>query len=71
MQISRGVPGGKILNSGPLRIHFQNAGAKLRVFEQNTEISLFFFYSVTEDMNTLVFLKIYFFLPIAINHWLF
>ena len=28
----------KILQSGPLRLHFQNSGAKIRMFEQNTDI---------------------------------
>ena len=39
---------GKILKSGPLRMHFQHSGAKIRVFEQNTDIIKFWlFYSVT------------------------
>ena len=29
---------GKILKSGPLTMHFQHSGAKIRVFEQNTDI---------------------------------
>ena len=28
----------KILKSGPLRLRFQHSGAKITVFEQNTEI---------------------------------
>ena len=32
---------GKILKSGPLRMHFQHSGAKIRVFEQNTDIIKF------------------------------
>ena len=35
---SRGIPPGKILKSGHLRVHFQHSGAKIRVFEQNTDI---------------------------------
>ena len=31
----------KILESGPLRVHFQHSGAKIRVFEQNTKFGLF------------------------------
>ena len=39
---------GKILKSGPLRMHFQHSGAKIRVFEENTDIIKFWlFYSVT------------------------
>ena len=45
---SRGMPPGKILKSGPLRVHFQPSGAKIRVFEQNTDImkilGFFFFW---------------------------
>ena len=38
----------KILKSGPLRKHFQHSGAKIRVFEENTDIIKFWlFYSVT------------------------
>ena len=38
----------KILKSGHLRMHFQHPGAKIRVFEQNTDIIKFWlFYSVT------------------------
>ena len=29
-----------VLKSGPFRIHFQHSGAKLRGFEQNTELTL-------------------------------
>ena len=29
---SRGMPPGKIVKSGPLRVHFQHSGAKIRVF---------------------------------------
>ena len=28
----------KILKSGPLRVHFQHSGAKIRVFEQKVDI---------------------------------
>ena len=34
---SGGIPPGKILKSGYLRVHFQHSGAKIRVFEQNTD----------------------------------
>ena len=34
---SRGMPPGKSLKSGHLRVHFQHSGAKIRVFEQNTD----------------------------------
>ena len=45
---AEGVVYGKILKSGPLRMHFQHSGAKIRVFEQNTDIIKFwFFHSVT------------------------
>jgi len=38
----------KILKSGPLRVHFQHSRAKIRVFEQNTDIIKFWlFCSVT------------------------
>ena len=52
--ISRAVQGhthpGKCMKSRPLRIHFQHSGAKIRVFEQNTDIIKFWlFYSVTAD----------------------
>ena len=32
---------GKILKSGPLRMHLQHSGVKIRVFEQNTDIIKF------------------------------
>ena len=37
------------LKSGPLRMHFQHSGAKIRVFEQNTDIitKFWLFYSAT------------------------
>ena len=42
---SGGIPPGKILKSGYLRVHFQHSGAKIRVFEQNTDsISNFGFF---------------------------
>ena len=45
---------GKILKSGPLRIHFQHFGAKIRVFEQNTDIIKFWlFYSVTAHEHSI------------------
>ena len=34
---SGGMPPGKSLKSGHLRVHFQHSGAKRRVFEQNTD----------------------------------
>ena len=37
------MPPGKILKSGPLRMHFQRFAAKIRVFEQNTDIIKFWF----------------------------
>ena len=53
----------KILKSGPHRMHFQHSGAKIRVFEQNTDVIKFWlFYSAN------IFLFIYFFLPIVLNH---
>ena len=35
---SRGIPPEKILKSGPLEVHFQHSGEKIKVFEQNTDI---------------------------------
>ena len=35
-------PWGKILKSVPLTMHFQHSGAKIRVFEQNTDIIFYF-----------------------------
>ena len=40
----RGMPPGKILKSGPLRMHFQRFAAKIRVFEQNTGIIKFWLF---------------------------
>jgi len=40
----RGMPLGKILKSGPLRVHFQHSGTKIRVFEQNTDIIKFWLF---------------------------
>ena len=37
------MPPGKILKSGPLRMHFQHFVAKIRVFELNTDIIKFWF----------------------------
>ena len=37
-------PWGKSLKSGPLTMHFQHSGAKIRVFEQNTDIIEFGFF---------------------------
>ena len=50
---------GKFLKSGPLRIHSQHSGAKIRVFKQNTDIIKFWpFYSAVAHE----FLFIYLFL---------
>ena len=39
---------GKILKSGPLTMHFQHSGAKIRVFDRTqTSLTFGFFYSVT------------------------
>ena len=38
------VPLEKNLKSGPLRMHFQDSGAKVRVFEQNTDIIKFWLF---------------------------
>ena len=38
------MPPGKILKSGPLRMHFQRFAAKIRVFEQNTDITKFWLF---------------------------
>ena len=35
----------KILKSGPLTMHFQHSGTKIRVFEQHTDIKFWLFYS--------------------------
>ena len=41
-------PPTKIVKSGPFTMHFQHSGAKIREFEQNTDIIEFWlFYSVT------------------------
>ena len=40
-----------VLKSGPFRIHFQHSGAKLRGFEQNTDIiKLWLSYSMTANI---------------------
>ena len=41
-QVSRGGP---IFKSGPLTMHFQHSEAKIRVFEQNTDIIEFGFFT--------------------------
>ena len=41
---SRGMPPTKILKSGPVRVHFQPSEAKIRVFEQNTDIMKFWLF---------------------------
>ena len=38
---SRGMPPGKLLKYGPLRVHFQHSGAKIRVLNR-TQASLNF-----------------------------
>ena len=38
------MPPGKILKSGPLRMHFQCFAAKISVFELNTDIIKFWFW---------------------------
>ena len=64
------MPPGKIFKSELLGMHFQHSAAKIRVFEQNTDIiKVWLFYSVTAHKYSIF--KIYFFLPIAMNHWLF
>ena len=40
---SRGMPPGKLLKYGPLRVHFQHSGAKISV-EQNTDIIKFWLF---------------------------
>ena len=37
-------PPGKLMKSRRLRIHFKHSGAKIRVFEQNTDILNFGFF---------------------------
>ena len=44
--LCRGMPPGKILKSGPLRVHFQHSGAKIRVCEQKIDIIKFWFLGV-------------------------
>ena len=39
-----GMPPGNSLKSGPFRLHFQHSGAKIRVFEQSTDIFKFGFF---------------------------
>ena len=39
------MPFGKILRSGPLSVHFQHSRAKIRVFEQNTDIINFWLWA--------------------------
>ena len=38
------MPLGKILKSGPLRVHFQHSGTQIRAFEQNTDIIKFWLF---------------------------
>ena len=46
------------LKSGPFRIHFQHSGAKLRGFEQNTDIIKFWLsYSMTAKIFFFFFSK--------------
>ena len=69
------TPFGKFMKSRPFRIHFQHSGAKIRVFEQNTDIIKFWlFYSVTTDEYFFLVTGIYLFLvakSYSMNHWLF
>ena len=50
----------KILKSGPLRMHFQHSGAKIRVFEENTGIIKFWlFYSAAGHEYSVVFTRLF------------
>ena len=52
---------------GPLRMHFQHSGAKIRVFEQSIDIIKFWlFYSVIAH-EYFIFCVFIFFLPMAMN----
>ena len=71
---SRGIPPpppGKFMKSRRLRIHFKHSGAKIRVFEQNTDILNFRFFFLSDSRwisffwVTAVPVFIYFLLPIA------
>ena len=54
----------KIWKPGPLRMYVQHSGAKIRVFEQNTDIKFWLFYSGGEFMwNT------HQILPATGSHW--
>ena len=66
----------KMLKSGPLRMHLQDSGVKMRVSEQNIDITKFWlFYSATAHEYSIF---VIFLLPIAMskrfslamNHWL-
>ena len=49
-------PPGKIVKSGPFTMHFQHSGAKIREFEQNTDIIKFWlFYSVTAQEHSIFY----------------
>ena len=59
LQQRRDLSARKILTSGPLRMHYPHSGAKIRVFEQNTDIIKFWlFYSLTAHEYSTVKLKI-------------
>ena len=50
-------PPGKIVKSGPFITHFQHSGAKIREFEQNTDIIKFWlFYSVSAQEYSIIYL---------------
>ena len=51
------MPPGKILKSGPLRVHFQHSGAKIRVFEQKIDIIKFLGVPLRGTKISMVFYK--------------
>ena len=60
---------GKILKSVPLRMHFKHSIAKVRVFEQNTDIiKLTLFHSETAHEYMYFFFFNLLFVPIPLNH---
>ena len=48
-------PPGKFMESMPLRIHFQHSGAKIRVFEQDTDIIRFWFFCWVTARRWIIF----------------
>ena len=48
-------PPGKFMKSMPLRIHFQHSGAKIRVFEQDTDIIRFWFFCWVTARRWIIF----------------